>query len=102
MLYLVAKPLTFNKMSYITPFCSQQASNRNNVFHLDDRCTEGNNIEEYNRILYSGYNRSLCEHCAQLSQTPMQHSPYNLLLNRQLGVLGIYQKFIRTALTQKV
>jgi len=40
--------------------------NTKNVYHNNDKCTEGNNIEKY--YLRTGTaGRPLCEHCARLS-----------------------------------
>lgn len=36
------------------------------VYHDDDKCTEGNNIESYNRVAGTG-NRPKCEHCQRLN-----------------------------------
>jgi len=35
------------------------------VHHNNDRCTEGNNIETYNRLAGTG-GKPLCHHCARL------------------------------------
>lgn len=36
------------------------------VYHNNDKCTEGNNIESYNRVSGTG-NLRLCEHCEELN-----------------------------------
>jgi hypothetical protein len=46
------------------PFHSKLPSDRP-VYHDNDRCTEGNNIETYNRLPGKG-GRPLCDHCARL------------------------------------
>ncbi len=51
-------------MSRVTPFHSKKDSDRK-VYHDNNKCTEGNNIEKENR--QSGTdNRPLCEHCKRL------------------------------------
>jgi hypothetical protein len=52
-------------MAKVKPFHSKAVWARN-VYHDNDRCTEGNNIERYNRVEGTG-NRPKCEHCARLS-----------------------------------
>jgi hypothetical protein len=37
-----------------------------NVYHNNDKCTEGNNIETYNRVPGSD-GRPLCKHCEKLN-----------------------------------
>ncbi len=39
--------------------------NTRNVYHDNDRCTEGNNIESYNKRSGTA-GRPRCEHCARL------------------------------------
>ena len=52
-------------MAKVSPFHSAKQSDRN-VYHDNDDCTEGNNIEQENiRSGTGGY--PLCEHCARLS-----------------------------------
>lgn len=51
-------------MAKVPPFHSKLETARK-VYHDNDRCTEGNNIETYNRVLGTG-NRPRCEHCARL------------------------------------
>ena len=36
------------------------------VHHNNTRCTEGNNIETYNRVSGTG-GKPLCDHCARLN-----------------------------------
>jgi hypothetical protein len=52
-------------MAKVPAFHSKQTWHRN-VYHDNDQCTEGNNIESYNRVPGTG-NRPKCEHCARLS-----------------------------------
>ncbi len=52
-------------MSKVSPFHSKK-ENSPNVHHDDDKCTEGNNIESYNRVSGTG-GRPKCEHCKRLS-----------------------------------
>jgi hypothetical protein len=52
-------------MSKIPPFHSIRESDRK-VYHNNNRCTEGNNIEKYNRVSGTG-DRRLCEHCKRLN-----------------------------------
>ena len=82
-------------MAYVPPFCSKQISDHNNVYHLDNRCTEGNNIEDYNLIAYSGHGRILCSHCAKLGQLSPQISPYDFYLSKDKGELNFYLSFFR-------
>lgn len=49
-------------MSKVSPFHSVQVWHRA-VYHNDNRCTEGNNIEPHNRRPGTG-NRPLCNRCA--------------------------------------
>lgn len=46
------------------PFHSKKQGARN-VHHNNTKCTEGNNIETYNKASGTG-GRPLCEHCARL------------------------------------
>jgi hypothetical protein len=48
----------------VPPFHSKKPGTRN-VHHNNDKCTEGNNIESYNKVPGTG-GRPLCEHCARL------------------------------------
>ena len=48
----------------VQPFHSKRESDRK-VYHDDTRCTEGNNIESYNRVPGTG-GRPKCEHCKRL------------------------------------
>lgn len=52
-------------MAKVAPFHSK-AQWAKNVYHDNDKCTEGNNIETYNRVSGTG-GRPKCEHCARLS-----------------------------------
>jgi hypothetical protein len=52
-------------MAKVKPFHSKLQHDRN-VYHDNDRCTEGNNIEKQNRVEGTG-GRPKCEHCARLS-----------------------------------
>jgi hypothetical protein len=52
-------------MAKIAPWHSSRETDRK-VYHDNDRCTEGNNIEaKYRRAGTDG--RRQCEHCARLS-----------------------------------
>ena len=51
-------------MAKVAPFHSK-APNAKKVHHNDDKCTEGNNIESYNKVQGTG-NYPLCEHCQRL------------------------------------
>jgi hypothetical protein len=52
------------KMAKVSPFHSVKQYARN-VYHDNDRCTEGNNIESYYRR--SGTDgRPRCDHCSRL------------------------------------
>jgi hypothetical protein len=51
-------------MAKVAPFHSKLASDRA-VYHDDDKCTEGNNIEPRNRASGTG-GRPKCEHCQRL------------------------------------
>jgi hypothetical protein len=50
-------------MSKVYPFHSKKPGTTKH--HNDDKCTEGNNIESYNRVQGTG-NLPLCEHCKRL------------------------------------
>lgn len=50
-------------MSLVAPFHSKRPDTK--VYHNSNKCTEGNNIESYNRINGTG-NRPLCDRCAKL------------------------------------
>jgi hypothetical protein len=53
-------------MSKVAPFHSKKNSDRK-VYHDNNECTEGNNIEKY--YLASGTdNRPLCEHCKKINE----------------------------------
>jgi hypothetical protein len=52
-------------MGYKAPFHSKKP-NTPNVYHNNDKCTEGNNIESYNLVQGTG-NRPLCHHCSKLN-----------------------------------
>lgn len=51
-------------MAKVYPFHSIRVTARN-VHHDNDRCTEGNNIETYNRRSGTA-GRPLCDHCARM------------------------------------
>lgn len=53
------------RMGKVAPFHSKRPNDRN-VYHDSDKCTEGNNIESYNRVSGTG-GRARCEHCAKLA-----------------------------------
>ncbi len=50
-------------MAKVSPFHSKLSGTR--VFHDNNSCTEGNNIESYNRVPGTG-NLPRCEHCERL------------------------------------
>ena len=52
-------------MAKVAPFHSKRESDRK-VYHDDNKCTEGNNIESYNRVSGTG-NRPKCARCRELS-----------------------------------
>jgi hypothetical protein len=52
-------------MAIVAPFHSKRESDRK-VYHNNDKCTEGNNIETYNKVPGTG-GRPLCTRCAELS-----------------------------------
>jgi hypothetical protein len=47
------------------PWHSRRPSDKP-VFHDETRCTEGNNIEQYNRVSGTG-NRPKCSRCREIS-----------------------------------
>lgn len=51
-------------MAKVEPFHSVQP-NDENVYHDNDKCTEGNNIEPANRREGTG-GRERCKHCSRL------------------------------------
>lgn len=51
-------------MAKVYPFHSIRVGARN-VHHDNDRCTEGNNIESYNRRQGTA-GRPLCDHCSRM------------------------------------
>ncbi len=51
-------------MAKVPAFHSKKETARK-VYHDNDRCTEGNNIESYNRVPGTA-GRPKCEHCARL------------------------------------
>jgi hypothetical protein len=56
----------FFNMSYKSPWHSKKP-NTPNVYHNNDKCTEGNNIESY--YLAQGTDgRPLCKHCERLNK----------------------------------
>lgn len=38
------------------------------VYHDDTKCTEGDNIEDYNRVSGKGAGLKKCSHCARLGK----------------------------------
>lgn len=48
----------------VSPWHSKLETHRK-VYHDNNRCTEGNNIESYNRVSGTG-GRPKCEHCKKL------------------------------------
>lgn len=50
-------------MAKVSPFHSKLPGT--SVHHNDNQCTEGNNIESYNRVSGRG-GLPLCSHCARL------------------------------------
>jgi hypothetical protein len=52
-------------MAKVAPFHSKRETDPK-VYHDNDKCTEGNNIESYNRVSGTG-GRPQCEHCKRLS-----------------------------------
>jgi hypothetical protein len=52
-------------MAKVSPFHSKRPSDKP-VYHDNDKCTEGNNIEAYNRVAGTG-GRPKCDHCTKLS-----------------------------------
>jgi hypothetical protein len=51
-------------MAKVAPFHSKREQDKK-VYHDSDRCTEGNNIEAYNKVSGTG-GRPKCEHCSRL------------------------------------
>jgi hypothetical protein len=51
-------------MGKVAPFHSKLETDRK-VYHDNDKCTEGNNIERQNRVSGTG-GRPRCEHCNRL------------------------------------
>lgn len=52
-------------MAKVSAFHSVKESDKK-VYHDNDKCTEGNNIESQNRRSGTG-NRPRCEHCSRLA-----------------------------------
>jgi hypothetical protein len=52
-------------MAKVPPFHSVLSSDRR-VYHDNDSCTEGNNIERQNRRVGTG-DRPRCDHCQRLA-----------------------------------
>ena len=52
-------------MAKVPAFHSKLASDKP-VYHDNDQCTEGNNIERQNRVAGTG-NRPRCDHCTRLA-----------------------------------
>lgn len=51
-------------MAKVSPFHSKKPNDRN-VYHDNDKCTEGNNIEKENKVAGTG-GRPQCDHCKRL------------------------------------
>lgn len=51
-------------MAKVAPFHSKKPSDRP-VYHDNDKCTEGNNIERENKVSGTG-GRPKCSHCTRL------------------------------------
>ena len=51
-------------MAKVAPFHSVKVGTKN-VYHDNDKCTEGNNIETYNKRSGTA-GRPKCEHCQRL------------------------------------
>lgn len=51
-------------MSTVSPFHSKKAGT--SVYHNNNKCTEGNNIERENKVSGTG-GLSLCSHCKKLN-----------------------------------
>lgn len=51
-------------MAKVQPFHSKKIV-QNPVYHDDTKCTEGNNVEAYNKVQGTG-GRPKCEHCKRL------------------------------------
>ena len=51
-------------MPSVNPFHSKRPGT--SVYHNNSKCTEGNNIESYNRVSGTG-NLSLCHRCKELN-----------------------------------
>jgi hypothetical protein len=54
-----------NIMAKVPPFHSKKTGDPE-VYHDNDRCTEGNNIEKENRVLGTG-GRRRCKRCTELA-----------------------------------
>ena len=52
-------------MTQVPPFHSKR-QDQNKVHHNNNQCTEGNNIESYNRVAGTG-NLPMCDHCKKLN-----------------------------------
>lgn len=52
-------------MAKVPAFHSKRETDRK-VYHDNDKCTEGNNIETYNRVPGTG-GRPKCDHCSRLA-----------------------------------
>ena len=52
-------------MGKVTPFHSKLDTDRK-VYHDNDKCTEGNNIEKRNKVSGTG-GRPLCKRCGDLA-----------------------------------
>jgi len=52
-------------LAKVQPFHSKRSGK---VYHNNDKCTEGNNIERANRAPGTGSGRHLCKRCKRLNQ----------------------------------
>lgn len=87
-------------MALVAPFCTRLADRRN-VYHNDDTCVVGNNIESFNLIPYVGIGRRLCDYCDQLEEKrEAQRAALARFIDpaKQLGSLGLLR---RTLLPRK-
>ena len=51
-------------MTIVAPFHSKKEGTRKH--HNNNKCTDGNNIESYNKVSGTG-NLPLCDHCKRLN-----------------------------------
>jgi len=52
-------------MPRVSPFHSKLPGTTK--YHNNSACTEGDNIESYNRVSGTGSGLTLCDHCARLN-----------------------------------